>query len=71
MPSVLNSASSPGSPVSRGRINMAAAMKTRMPPNRGWESSDLDDVAVALALAAIARKRRGKQRKMKAAPTYQ
>ena len=44
---VLNSASSPRSPVSRGGINMAAAMKTRMLPNCGSESSDLDDVAVA------------------------
>ena len=30
-----------------GRINMAAAMKMRMPPNHVSESSDLDDVAVA------------------------
>ena len=43
---VLNSASSPESLVSRGRSNMAAAMKTRMPPNRGSDSSDLNDVVV-------------------------
>ena len=36
---------------SRGTINMAAAMTTRMPPNRGPKSSDLADVAdVAVAL---------------------
>ena len=69
--SVLNRTSLPGSPVSCGRNNMAAAMKMRMPLNCGSESSDLDDVTMALALAAIARKRRGKQRKMKAAPTDQ
>ena len=41
--------------MSRGRINMAAAMKTRTPPNRGSKSSDVDDVAVALTLAVIAK----------------
>ena len=49
---------------------MAAAMRTKMPPNRWSESSDLNDVAVEL-LDAIARKRGGRQRKMKAAPTDQ
>ena len=63
--SVINSASSPGSPVSRGKTNMAAAMKRRMTPNRGSESCDLDVVAVDLTLAAVARKRRGKQLKDK------
>ena len=48
---------------SRGRIILAATMKTWMPN----ESRDLD-VAVVLELAVIARKRREKQRKRETAP---
>ena len=54
--------------MSRGRINVAAVMKTRMPPYRGSESTDLDDVAVPLTLANIARKRRGKATKDEGCP---
>ena len=49
--------------MSRGNINMTATTKTRLPN----ESRDVD-VAVVLALAAIARKQRGKQRKREALP---
>ena len=52
--------------MSRGRINMSAAIKTRVLN----KSCDLD-VAVLLALAVIARKQRGRQRKREAAPTDQ
>ena len=50
---------------------MAVAMKARILAKPRPKSSNLDDVAVALALAAISRKLRGKQLKMKAAPTDQ
>ena len=49
--------------MSRGRTNMAGPTKTRMPN----EFRDLDVHAVLLTLAAIVSKRRGKQRKRKAA----